>query len=234
MIVNMSVNNRVSVKCQDCKKVYTKRKDSLKNWSGICGNCSRREIANRPSVRKAHSIAAKRQIAKLWQYPPYRRMMSKSHVGMKGHEHPSWKGGKPKCLDCGKQLPWYNAKRCHPCYAKTRIRHDVSLKTRQKISNAQKGDKSHNWRGGRSKIRDRIYHSLEYRVWREAVFERDNYTCQHCNKKHGYLQPHHIKSFSEYPKLLFIVSNGLTLCLKCHRKTDNFGFRQSNKNMQKS
>ena len=171
----------------------------------------------------------KKQMLKLWKNPKYREMMSNAHKGMTQRKNPNWKGGKPKCK-CGKQLSSYIAKRCPECFHKNRKGFKHTKETKIKMSIAQKGNKSYLWKGGISKIRDKIYHSLEYRTWREKVFKRDNYTCRHCNKKGGYIQPHHIKSFSEYPKLIFVVSNGLTLCLKCHRKTDNFGFRQSNKN----
>jgi len=30
-------------------------------------------------------------------------------------------------------------------------------------------------------------------IWREKVFKRDNYTCQVCGKKGGYLIADHIK-----------------------------------------
>ncbi len=43
----------------------------------------------------------------------------------------------------------------------------------------------------------------EYRKWRNTVLERDNYTCQDCNKtyKSRGLHTHHIKPFAQYPKL---------------------------------
>jgi len=33
----------IQVKCKECKKVYFKRKDSLKEWKGYCYYCSRRK-----------------------------------------------------------------------------------------------------------------------------------------------------------------------------------------------
>ena len=53
--------------------------------------------------------------------------------------------------------------------------------------------------------------------WRGEVLKRDNYTCQKCGKKEGRLEAHHIKPVSEHPELIFEVSNGLTLCPRCHK-----------------
>jgi len=58
----------------------------------------------------------------------------------------------------------------------------------------------------------------KWRIWRQAVFARDNYTCQNCNKRGGYLEPHHIKSKQCFPELVFEVSNGITLCGDCHNQ----------------
>lgn len=82
-----------------------------------------------------------------------------------------------------------------------------------------KGSKNPNWKGGLSR-KKRSANLLEYRQWREAVFKRDNWTCQECQKRGGDLEAHHIKAFYKYPKLRFEISNGQTLCIICHMKID--------------
>ena len=55
--------------------------------------------------------------------------------------------------------------------------------------------------------------------WRDSVFARDDYTCQHCgDNSGGNLNAHHIIPFSKDESLRFEVSNGITLCEKCHKK----------------
>jgi 5-methylcytosine-specific restriction endonuclease McrA len=63
----------------------------------------------------------------------------------------------------------------------------------------------------------------ELKRWRKAVFERDGYTCRHCDKVGGKLNAHHIKSYRNFPELREVLENGLTLCVECHKKTDNYG-----------
>ncbi len=83
-----------------------------------------------------------------------------------------------------------------------------------------------NWKGGISYGHKTGYYSSQYKHWRKRVFERDNYTCQDCgDEKMIYLTAHHIKSFAEYPKLRFIVSNGISLCENCHCKIDKYRAR---------
>ena len=92
----------------------------------------------------------------------------------------------------------------------------LSKETRKKISFATKGEKNYWWKGGITPINTTIRQSLEYRLWREAVFKRDNWTCQWCKQRGGKIHADHIKMFSIYPELRFSVENGRTLCKKCH------------------
>jgi 5-methylcytosine-specific restriction endonuclease McrA len=67
--------------------------------------------------------------------------------------------------------------------------------------------------------------TFEYKLWREAVFKRDDYTCQMCDQHGGYLEVDHIKSWSQYPELRLAIDNGRTLCRPCHMMTDTWGGR---------
>jgi 5-methylcytosine-specific restriction endonuclease McrA len=75
-----------------------------------------------------------------------------------------------------------------------------------------------NYKGGVEKENAKARKSLEYREWREAVFKRDDYTCQACGKTGCYIEADHVMSFSEYPDLRYEALNGRTLCKPCHRE----------------
>ena len=58
----------------------------------------------------------------------------------------------------------------------------------------------------------------DYRLWRKAVLEACDYTCQRCGVVGGKLESHHIKLMSEYPELSYVVENGQALCGPCHKQ----------------
>lgn len=76
------------------------------------------------------------------------------------------------------------------------------------------------WKGGISGWRTRFMNTPEYKQWRKAVLERDNYTCQHCHKRGGDLEAHHPMAVAEYPEKMFDIDNGITLCVTCHRREE--------------
>lgn len=117
--------------------------------------------------------------------------------------------------------------------------------TKRKISLARAGKKQpnrsgancHLWKGGITPINQKIRTSLEYKLWRKSVFERDKYTCVWCGARSEkwekvFLNADHIKPFCDYPELRLAIDNGRTLCERCHRTTENFagkGLKRSNK-----
>ena len=83
------------------------------------------------------------------------------------------------------------------------------------------GDKNNNWKGGITSINHALRTSLDFKLWREAVFKRDKYTCVKCGVRNGngkrvVLNADHIKRFADFPKLRFDINNGQTLCKECH------------------
>ena len=108
-----------------------------------------------------------------------------------------WKGGKPKCIDCGCELGSYRAKRCVNC---------------NKLW--QRGANIYNYKG--CEKQDRC--DYNYKKWRMDVFKKDWFTCQNkeCNYKGKYIEAHHIKNWKDNIELRYDVDNGITLCKKCH------------------
>lgn len=80
-----------------------------------------------------------------------------------------------------------------------------------------------NWKGGKTPVNQRERSSGRYAEWRNAVFVRDGFTCQKCRQVGGDLQAHHIKRWSTNVDERYQVSNGVTLCRKCHKEIHRKG-----------
>jgi 5-methylcytosine-specific restriction endonuclease McrA len=114
---------------------------------------------------------------------------------------------------------------------KTGTKH--SEETKRKISLAsigkRMGAENPAWKGGITPINKMVRTSREYKIWRRAVFERDNYTCVWCGTHFikgvtGNVELHadHIKPFALFPELRLALDNGRTLCISCHKTTDTY------------
>jgi hypothetical protein len=108
-------------------------------------------------------------------------------------------------------------------------RYRLSTAQRDRLSRSKMGPVNHFWKGGITPEHTRIRMSAQYRQWRTAVFERDEYTCLECGARNGNgvavaLQADHIKPFALFPGLRFDLDNGRTLCVPCHRKTPTYGW----------
>lgn len=135
-----------------------------------------------------------------------------------------WRPGElRKCVICGKEFyikPSHIKKRIGVyCSNKCRIEgmkgRKLPKETKRKLSLAHGGTGTPNPLYGK-----RYYHQKDkkYKEWRAKVFLRDNFTCQVCREVGCFLHPHHIKSWAKYPKLRYEVSNGITLCVECHKE----------------
>lgn len=115
------------------------------------------------------------------------------------------------------QIPWNKGKR-------------MSEETRKRMSIIKKqqyadGLKVWNYKG-LTPLNKLLRANSKWKIWREAIFLRDNFTCQnencdHCNNKIGVmLHPHHIKPLALYPELVFNIENGITYCAKYHLNSE--------------
>jgi len=220
--------------CQRCGKEYK----TIPALAGLSVACSRRCNVY---IQSAKSVIARqktatykwkerktdiRHIPKKMIFGEYCRVLKAKKCG-----HLTKKGR----LYCGKCSPLKGKeeKICPVCNDKYSVypsenRASCSRKCYGKlVSERQKGEKSHLWKGGLTDNNMLLRKSPESKEWRKLVFKRDNYTCQHCGKRGGKLDADHIKPWALYPELRFELNNGRTLCRPCHLKTDTWGHRTS-------
>ena len=189
----------ITKECEVCKRVFEKPVNcSVKNWTNrkVCSrDCSNKYWLGKPNARKKQGS---KNSVPAW------------NKGLKS-EYPAWNKGNSeyaKALGFGK---WMNGKK-------------LSVETRQKQRDANLkliSEGKHNFYiDGRTPERKLIRHSLEYKLWREAVFAKCDYSCQECGTRGCFLEAHHIKPFAFYPELRFAIDNGIALCVPCHAKLD--------------
>lgn len=139
----------------------------------------------------------------------HKRKISEAHIGSKK----PWSGNKKgyiHSMEARKKLSEAGRKR------------KMSTEQRIRLAERQKGEKSHFWKGGITNKNKLIRNSTKYQLWREAIFKRDDYTCQICFIRGGRLQADHIKPFAFFPELRFELTNGRALCEPCHKLTPTY------------
>jgi hypothetical protein len=171
---------------------------------------------------------------KMWKNIEYREKVRLSHLGNKNHffgkKHTDITKDRIRLARLGKKLS-----------KETKLKIGLSNKgvkksdedregcrRRMKINyrlgklKLGKGETHWNWKGGITPLNKHLRACSKWKIWRELIFLRDNFTCQnfncvYCNNKIGVmLHPHHIKPCSLHPDLAFDVENGITYCEGFH------------------
>jgi hypothetical protein len=124
--------------------------------------------------------------------------------------NPKWQAGERR-KDC---------QHCGISFEKPR-RRALSLFSEQKFCSKECSDlgglrhfgaDNGNWNGNpRTKHRESKQAS-----WARAVISRDQATCRDCGASGIELHAHHVLPYKTHPELRWNVSNGRTLCYKCH------------------
>lgn len=140
------------------------------------------------------------------------------------------------CLVCGVDIVGAEKKRyCIICGQNSKSEKLKGNTFYKLVKSRPKGEKHHNWKGGKTFWKKKIWDSKKYKEWRRACMERDSFTCQWCRQIGGALEVHHIRSFSELLDIYNIKNKeeadseerlwdlhlGITLCVRCHNTTKN-------------
>lgn len=128
----------------------------------------------------------------------------------RGENSPRWVKGEPRekvCAYCGQTFRWEGQP-----LSIWRGRKFCSQECGWKGQKYNEGPDHPNFRPD-SRRQDR---RGKHGSWARAVVARDLATCQHCGARGIELHAHHIKSFKDFPALRWEISNGITLCHRCH------------------
>ena len=175
--------------CIDCKK-------EIYYGSIRCSSCATKhqiKTKGNPFLGKKHKKLIKIRISET------------KHNYYKNHKSPNYKGGKPKCVDCEKQLAKYGAIRCEKCYHKFAI-----------------GKNAPNYIHGEAYL---PYNPKFNKKLKAKIRKRDNYTCQNCSMTEAEhiiiygtnLTIHHI----DYDKQNCKEENLIALCNQCNLKANS-------------
>lgn len=229
-----------------CKKCRNKQRKKYQKTCKMCGKkfkardieqtfcsnkCSGKSKRNRVKVKCAYCgeyIEVKKSLLNANNTHYCNQDCRTEHLKeiMKGNNNPNYNRVEYRCDGCGKIIKVipYKIKEqkyifcSNDCYKKN-------------IGKFFSGDKNGNWNSGLTKEeRFKLRRYPEYYKWREAVYKRDDYTCQYCgDNKGGNLNAHHIYNYMEHPNLRLDLDNGVTLCNECHKLFhDTYGYRNNN------
>ena len=204
----MVKKEHIKIICKSCKKeflVYPYRKDSAEFCSRNCkGIYKRGTKAWNSGKQNKIKIICKICKTEFKRYPSRKAIFCS-----------------PKCQAIDKigiKNPGLSERMKGNKYA---LGHIYTKEARQKIGISNSGENCHFWKGNKMAEypkKDRIRKSIEYRIWRNAVFELYDYTCQKTGERGGKIVAHHIQNFEDYPDLRLAIDNGIVLTEKSHKE----------------
>ena len=180
---------RVDCKCVDCGLV---RESQFAQYRERCAKCSQK-IAHEAFKKERNSCKHCGEKVKDKNATSCWSCHTNPELAPRGEASACYKGGKPNCSGCGKELSNWNSMteykntQCLECY------------------NKERADNS-NPMNNKTNLMKRF--SLKVRC-------RDNYTCALCGS-HENTHAHHLDGFDNNPDLREDVDNGITLCECCH------------------
>lgn len=222
--------------CLNCDSIILKKDTcSLKRWSNRVKFCSKDCMnlfrKNKPSSSPSTTFK-KGSIS--W-------LKGKENPLFKGENNPKWKGGEIEkiCKVCDAKFSVERNRKSTSKFC------SVSCKAKQmkgkRFSKSTEFKRKYGIKN-LNEIKIQIRSSNKYTNWRNSIFVRDLYKCILCGNGGKLNADHYPTSFAnlieslvkmcgekyiyrnamKYTKL-WDISNGRTLCVECHLKTDNFG-----------
>ena len=184
----------------NCKECMSKHEKQIRVYELTCENCGEKFTATNKRARYCSKCRYKEQGKKI-----------------SGHNHPKYNGGKiVKCDNCGRELHitlseyknhkhHFCSKECYGKWKRVQVQGENNPAYKPELTDEYRQQYIEDKRVG-SKMDE----------WRKQVFERDNYTCQHCGKETHNNRVHHKDGYNWCIDRRHDVDNGVTLCKECH------------------
>lgn len=215
---------KASPVCQKCKVAETRIPDSDKKGYSPCKDCGV-YVKNAKRCKPCHSLF----------------MVGENNPNfgngdkIRGENNANWKGGKPKCIDCGNDLAnnacvSKDVKRCRPCHNTWHVGANVSTYKHSRNfckCGAKKSRGDVCWDCYKEEVHNpnAVKRSNSDSRWSKEIRELANYECDCCGSSDD-LCAHHLEAFMDNEPLRRELANGVCLCRLCHlsfHKTYGFG-----------